>query len=85
VSECRPTAPLLPLRPGGFGNPFWQLASQDIPAPVRAEGENFRIWPDAAVTSIRPARKLSGDKLAVSILTRNSRSFRLRQKNFAKT
>jgi hypothetical protein len=25
VSECQPTAPLLPFRPGGFGKPHWQL------------------------------------------------------------
>src|SRR5260221_11085996 len=29
VSECRPTAPLLPFRPGGFGKPLWQLVNQD--------------------------------------------------------
>ena len=27
VSECPPTAPLLPFRPGGFGTPLWQLAN----------------------------------------------------------
>jgi len=27
VSECRPTAPLLPVRPGGFGKPLWQLVN----------------------------------------------------------
>jgi hypothetical protein len=35
MSECPPTAPLLPFRPGGFGNPLWQL-DQDIRPPVRA-------------------------------------------------
>jgi hypothetical protein len=32
--------------PGGFGNPFWQLTRKDIPAPARAEAENFSIWPN---------------------------------------
>jgi hypothetical protein len=29
LSEGRPTAPLLPVRPGGFGKPLWQLSNQD--------------------------------------------------------
>src|SRR5215471_11257414 len=40
-SECQPTAPLLPFRPGGFGKPLWQLVDQDIPPPVRAERGEF--------------------------------------------
>jgi hypothetical protein len=29
TSECRPTALLLPVRPGGFGKPLWQLLNRD--------------------------------------------------------
>src|SRR6266436_6648149 len=43
--------------------PFWQLANQDIPPPLGTERENFRTWPDSAVSSIRRARKLSGASL----------------------
>src|SRR5262245_26937221 len=30
-SECQPTARLLPVRPGGFGRPLWQLTDQHTP------------------------------------------------------
>jgi hypothetical protein len=46
VSETPTDGTLATISPRWFRQPLWQLASQDIPAPVRAEGENFRIWPD---------------------------------------
>src|SRR6266849_3695355 len=57
LSEAGRWHPCCHFAPVVSATPFLQLANQDIPAPVRAEGENFRLWPFTSFAAVRHSRR----------------------------